>query len=46
MNFYKLTPLFEFAATVVEFEPKEGEHVCACEAVNKLPGILRVRVIK
>ena len=36
----------EFAATVVEFEPKEGVEKCACEALKSLPNVLRVRVIK
>ena len=36
----------EFAATVVEFDHKEGPHVCAREAVSQLPGVIRVRVIK
>ena len=36
----------EFAATVVEFDHKDGPHVCAREAVSQLPGVIRVRVIK
>ena len=36
----------EFAATVVEFDHKDGPHVCAREAVSHLPGVIRVRVIK
>ena len=36
----------EFAATVVEFDHKDGPHVCAREAVIQLPGVIRVRVIK
>ena len=36
----------EFAATVVEFDHKDGPHVCVREAVSQLPGVIRVRVIK
>jgi D-3-phosphoglycerate dehydrogenase len=36
----------EFAATVVEFDHKDGPHVCAREAVSQLPGVIKVRVIK
>jgi len=36
----------EFAATVMEFEPKPGVEKCACESVKALPGVLRVRAIK
>lgn len=36
----------EFAATVVEFEHKDGPHTCVREAVSQLPGVIRVRVIK
>ena len=35
-----------FAATVIEFTPKQGIEKCACEEVKKLEGVLRVRVIK
>ena len=35
----------EFAATVIEFEHKDGVEKCAKEAVNALPGVLRVRTI-
>lgn len=35
----------EFAATVIEFEHKDGAEKCAKEAVNALPGVLRVRPI-
>lgn len=36
----------EYAATVIEFEPKEGVDKCACSAVSELPGVIRVRPIK
>ena len=36
----------QFAATVIEFEHKEGVEKCACESVKSLAGVLRVRVIK
>ena len=35
----------EFAATVIEFEHKDGVEKCAKEAVNALSGVLRVRPI-
>ncbi len=35
----------EFAATVLEVEPKDGVEKCAKEAVRALPGVLRVRPI-
>lgn len=34
------------AATVVEFEHKDGPHACAREKVSQLPGVIKVRVIK
>ncbi len=36
----------EFAATVVEFECKDGPHSCLKDALAGMPGVLRVRVIK
>ena len=36
----------QMAATVVEFEHGDGEHKCPREALSKLPGVIRVRVIK
>ena len=36
----------EYAATVVEFEHRDGPHACAREAVSQLAGVIRVRVIK
>lgn len=36
----------EFAATVVEFECKDGPHACLKDTLAGMPGVLRVRVIK
>ena len=36
----------QMAATVVEFVHGDGEHKCPREALSKLPGVIRVRVIK
>ena len=35
----------QFAATVIEYEPKEGIDQCAKKAVRELPGVIRVRGI-